>query len=152
MNKNTRWVIKQLFHAFVCKSQNYRSLGAVDDLKHCCPRPCTGALPTAATDFSVYGLTYQKWTSESSNENKIIYILSAEDLTCIEVAIQPLSIHEKMIDSLIKVRFNGPINATKFMSGRFSTKRKNREKDKKRTKKKNKKNTHPALAAGKARP
>ena len=37
--KNTSWLIKQLFHAFVGNNQNHRSLGAVDDLMHCCPRP-----------------------------------------------------------------------------------------------------------------
>ena len=33
------WVIKQLFHTFLCNSQNYHPLGAVDDPMHCCPRP-----------------------------------------------------------------------------------------------------------------
>ena len=33
------WVIKQLFHTFLCNSQNYHTLGAVDDPMHCCPWP-----------------------------------------------------------------------------------------------------------------
>ena len=32
-------VIKQLFHAFQCNSQNSHPLGAVNDPMHCCPRP-----------------------------------------------------------------------------------------------------------------
>ena len=38
-NKNMSLVIEQLFHVFVGNSQNNRSLGAVDDLMYCCPRP-----------------------------------------------------------------------------------------------------------------
>ena len=37
------WVIKQLFHTFLCNSQNYHPLGAVDDPMHCCPRPSATA-------------------------------------------------------------------------------------------------------------
>ena len=33
------WVIKQLFHTFLCNSHNYHPLGAVDDPVHCCPWP-----------------------------------------------------------------------------------------------------------------
>ena len=29
------WVIKQLFHSFLCNSQNYHPLGAVNDPMHC---------------------------------------------------------------------------------------------------------------------
>ena len=29
----------QLFHTFLCNSQNYHPRGAVDDPMHCCPRP-----------------------------------------------------------------------------------------------------------------
>ena len=29
----------QLFHTFLCNSQNYHPLGAVDDPMNCCPRP-----------------------------------------------------------------------------------------------------------------
>ena len=29
----------QLIHTFLCNSQNYHPLGAVDDPMHCCPRP-----------------------------------------------------------------------------------------------------------------
>ena len=32
---------KQLCHTFLCNSQNYHTLGAVDDPMHCCPRPST---------------------------------------------------------------------------------------------------------------
>ena len=31
--------IIQLFHTFLCNSQNYHSRGDVDDPMHCCPRP-----------------------------------------------------------------------------------------------------------------
>ena len=31
--------IIQLFHTFLCNSQNYHPRGAVDDPIHCCPRP-----------------------------------------------------------------------------------------------------------------
>ena len=31
--------IIQLFHTFLCNSQNYHPRGAVDDPMHCCPRP-----------------------------------------------------------------------------------------------------------------
>ena len=31
--------IIQLFHTFLCNSQNYHTRGTVDELMNCCPRP-----------------------------------------------------------------------------------------------------------------
>ena len=36
---SSSWVIKQLFQIFLCNSQNYHPLGAVDDSMNCCLRP-----------------------------------------------------------------------------------------------------------------
>ena len=91
------WVIKQLFHTFLCNSQNYHPRGAVDDPMHCCPRPSASGNTAAGHPQHLVGDSFDCCTERYEI---VVYCLQLQSLSTLTLQITiAVSVNKNFTDN-----------------------------------------------------